>query len=197
MLMAACRRTLTSSSTLRFLLNQTLRFKTTTSSSISSPDHQHDFSKPCDFLGSWSSPPSKDPREANANLGKLRRDYAWKLKELRKEYFYEMELQRQEKERKDEAKREAIRLAKEQRKAAKAAVAQTRAAERKVLEEEFRQTLLKERMEKLENWKAKEERRDNKKKEKNDLLRQQSSMWIDENELEKKILEAMVDTKPL
>lgn len=56
---------------------------------------------------------------------------------------------------------------------------------------------LKERAEKLENWKMKEKMREEKKKEKNELLRRQSSLWINEPELEKKILEAIVDTTPL
>lgn len=53
---------------------------------------------------------------------------------------------------------------------------------------------LKERQEKLEYWRMREENFSKKKKEKNDLLRRQSSMWIDEKELEKKTLEAIVDT---
>lgn len=56
---------------------------------------------------------------------------------------------------------------------------------------------LKERAEKLENWKMKEMLREEKKKEKNELLRRQSSLWIDEPELEKKMLEAIVDSKQL
>lgn len=56
---------------------------------------------------------------------------------------------------------------------------------------------LKERAEKLENWKMKEKMREEKKKEKNELLRRQSSLWINEPELEKKVLEAIVDTTPL
>lgn len=61
----------------------------------------------------------------------------------------------------------------------------------------FVQMQLKERAEKLENWKMKEKTREEKKKEKNELLRRKSSLWIDEPELEKKILEAIVDTTPL
>lgn len=56
---------------------------------------------------------------------------------------------------------------------------------------------LKERAEKLENWKMKEMRREEKKKEKNELLRRQSSLWIEEPELEKKMLEAVVDIRQL
>lgn len=56
---------------------------------------------------------------------------------------------------------------------------------------------LKERAEKLENWRMKEMRREEKKKEKNELLRRQSSLWIEEPELEKKMLEAVVDTRQL
>ncbi|KAF8391626.1 hypothetical protein HHK36_023932 [Tetracentron sinense] len=218
--MAACRQisrsVLHSSSFSKYVLTQTLiRFKTTSTSPSHHNQHQqeHDYSKPSEFLGSWK--PSKDPKEAEAKLGMLRREYAKQVKELRKEYIYEMELRRQEKQLKDEANREAIRLAKEERKASKAAMAQARAAERKVVEEEFRQTLvmqdamlelkglvalstqLKERAENLENWRLKEKMREEKKSEKNELLRRKSSMWIDEPELEKKILEAIVDTTPL
>lgn len=164
----------------------------------SPPAHRsqpHEFSEPCDFLGSWKA--SKDPREAEKKLGHLRRDYAKQVRELRRQYWYEMEAQRLEKQQKDEAKREATRLAKEERKAAKVALAKTLAAERKVFEDEFRQTLLQERAEKLENWRGKEAIREQKNSEKNELLRRQSSMWIDENDLEKKILDAIDDTTPL
>ena len=61
----------------------------------------------------------------------------------------------------------------------------------------FVQMQLKERAEKLENWRMKEIKREEKKKEKNELLRRHSSLWIEETELEKKILEAIVDTTPL
>ncbi|XP_043718960.1 golgin subfamily A member 6-like protein 2 [Telopea speciosissima] len=198
--MAASRQIFRCASTsprIKFVLTQTLRFKTTSTALSHHNQHQleHEFSKPSEFLGSWKAP--KDPKEAEANLGKLRREYAKQVKELRKQYIYEMELQKQEKQLKDEAKREAVRIAREERKAAKAAMAQVRAAERKVLEEEFRQTLLKERAEKQEYWKSREKRVEDKKKEKKELLNRQSSMWIDEQELEKKILEALVDTTPL
>ncbi|XP_058070793.1 beta-mannosyltransferase 1 [Magnolia sinica] len=183
---AAIRAMMRSSSPSRII--QAIRFKNT----LSQP---HEFSKPTDFLGSWEAP--KDPREAEKKLGLLRRDYAKQVKELRRQYWYEMEFQRQEKQLKDEADRESIRRAKEERKAAKAAMARTRAAERKVFEDEFRETLLKERREKLENWKAKEEMREHKKSEKKELLRRQSSMWIDEEDVEKKILEAVVDMTAL
>jgi hypothetical protein len=56
---------------------------------------------------------------------------------------------------------------------------------------------LKERAEKLENWRMKEQKREENKKEASELLRRKSSLWIDEPELEKKILEAIVDTTPL
>ncbi|XP_073013145.1 uncharacterized protein [Typha latifolia] len=159
------------------------------------PPAPHEFSKPCGYLGSWT--PTKEPREAEARLERLRRDYARQVKQLRKEYAYEMEMQRMEKQRKDDARREAARLANEERKASKAAAAKTRAAERMVVEEEFRQALLKERAEKLENWKAKEKMKEEKKNGKKELLRQQSSMWISVENLEKRVLEAIVDTTPL
>ncbi|KAJ8622003.1 hypothetical protein MRB53_030532 [Persea americana] len=158
----------------------------------------HEFSRPSDFLGSWDPSSSfSDPREVQKRLALLRRDYKKRVRDFRKEYIYEMELQRQEKLLKDEAKREAIRLAKEERKAAKSAIAQSRAAERKIVEDEFRQTLLKERSEKLEFWKAREAMMEQKRIDKNELLRRQSSMWIDEKDLEKKIVKAFVDTTKL
>ncbi|WMV31386.1 hypothetical protein MTR67_024771 [Solanum verrucosum] len=253
-------------------------------------DHQrnHEFRPPSDYLNSWTAP--KDPKEAEAKLARLRREYAKKVKEVRKEYIQEMELQRIEKMRKDEAKKEAQRIANEERKVAKAAEKKAKAKEREAAEEEFRKTLmiiaiseesmqvlevlvswfrmttntlkashisllpygppnhcwdnppsalvctatafivpafysltcplwhgpvcapeadklprqkselsphliqLKERQEKLEYWRMREKNFSKKKKEKNDLLQRQSSMWIDEKELEKKTLEAIVDT---
>ncbi|RWR93713.1 hypothetical protein CKAN_02298100 [Cinnamomum micranthum f. kanehirae] len=169
-------------------------------SSSPPPRHRlepHEFSRPSDFLGSWDPSSSSDPREAQKRLALLRRDYEKQVRDLRKQYIYEMELQRQEKLLKDEAKREAIRLAKEERKAAKSAIAQSRAAERKIVEDEFRQTLLKERSEKLEFWKAREAMMEQKRSDKNELLRRQSSMWVDEEDLEKKIVEAFTDTTTL
>lgn len=56
---------------------------------------------------------------------------------------------------------------------------------------------LKERAEKLEYWRMREKRIEEKKKEKNELLCRQSSVWIEETELEKRILEAIVDTTTL
>lgn len=56
---------------------------------------------------------------------------------------------------------------------------------------------MKERAEKLEHWRMMEKTREEKKKEKNELLRRKSSMWVDENKLEEKLLEAIVSTTPL
>ncbi|KAJ4723200.1 Stress response protein NST1 [Melia azedarach] len=155
----------------------------------------HQFLESNSFLGSWDAP--RNPKEAEKKLAQLRRDYAKQVKEVRKAYIQEMDLLRLEKQRKDEARKEALRLANEERKKLKAEAAKVRAQERKVAEEEFRQTLLKERAEKLENWKMKEKTREEKKKEKNELIRRQSSVWIDKKELEKKVLESLIDTTPL
>lgn len=119
------------------------------------------------------------------------------MKQVRREYAYEMDLLRAEKERKDEARREAARIANEQRKADKAAAAESRAAERKAFEEDFRQMMMKERAQKLESWRAKEEKREKKAAAERDLLRQRTSVWVAEENLEKRILEAIVDTTPL
>nr|XP_010940739.1 golgin subfamily A member 6-like protein 1 [Elaeis guineensis] len=188
-------------SLLRPLLAQPLFRAYKTSASSPSPHRRypppppHEFSKPCEFLGSWT--PAGDPREAEARLQRLRRDYGRQVKQLRREYAYEMEIQREKQQRKDDARREAVRLANEEKKAAKVAAAQTRAAEREAFQEEFRQTLLKERAKKLESWRTKEKMREQKKNEEKELLHQQSSMWISEENLEKRILEAIVDTTPL
>ncbi|CBI17222.3 unnamed protein product, partial [Vitis vinifera] len=196
MAVAASRNTLQrySAEILKPTLTQTLslRFNST---STHSTHQDHTYTDPNSFIGSWTAP--ADPKVAQAKLTGLRRDYAKKVKELRLQYIHEVELQREDKRRKDEAKREAARRAQAEIKASKAAAAQARAAERKVFEEEFRQTLLKERTEKLENWRMKENMMDEKRKEKNELLRRQSSIWIDERDLEKKILEAIVDTTHL
>ncbi|MQM00247.1 hypothetical protein Taro_032977 [Colocasia esculenta] len=158
----------------------------------------HDYAKPSAFLRSWKSPPpTTDPAEAQKKLALLRREYEKQVKQLRRQYAYEMELQLQERLRKDEARREAARVANEERKAAKAAAAEVAAAERKVFEEEFRQTLLKERAEKLESWRSKVELQEKKRGEKTELLHRQSSMWIDDNELDKRITEALIDTTQL
>ncbi|CAI9762795.1 unnamed protein product [Fraxinus pennsylvanica] len=155
----------------------------------------HEFLHPSTFINSWKPP--RDPKQAEARLSLLRRDYARKVKEIRKEYIKEMELQRLEKLRKDEAKKEALRIANEERKAAKAAKKKAEAIEREAAEEEFRRTLVKERAEKLEYWRVRQTKIEEKKKEKKELLHRQSSIWVDESELEKKTLEAIVDTIPL
>ncbi|MFQ6645763.1 hypothetical protein Gotur_019178 [Gossypium turneri] len=150
----------------------------------------HKYLDPNSFLGSWKTP--NDPKEAEKKLALLRRDYAKQVKNVRKDYIHEMELLRLEKLRKEEARKEAIRVANEERKRLKAEAAKVRAQERMVAEEEFRQTLLKERAEKLENWRMKRTLHENKKKEAKDLVRRRSSMWIEEQELESKIFSAIV-----
>ncbi|KAL8227349.1 hypothetical protein R6Q57_017181 [Mikania cordata] len=156
-------------------------------------DHNrnHQYLSRSDYLNSWKPP--KDPKEAQSQLSQLRRDYAKKVKAVRKDYIQEMEVMRLEKQRKDEVKKEALRIEGEQRKAAKAAAKKVKAAERQLAEEEFRQTLLKERAEKLEYHQMRENKIREKKEEKTRLLRHQSSMWIDESELEAKILNALID----
>ncbi|CAI9776976.1 unnamed protein product [Fraxinus pennsylvanica] len=81
-----------------------------------------------------------DSPRSEAQLSFLRRDYARKVKEIRKEYIKEMESERLEKLRKDADKKEALRIANEERKAAKAAKKKAEAIERQAAEEEFRRT---------------------------------------------------------
>uniref|UniRef100_A0A7N0UP41 Uncharacterized protein n=1 Tax=Kalanchoe fedtschenkoi TaxID=63787 RepID=A0A7N0UP41_KALFE len=194
--MAVAARSLVKSATGRCSQFQALRWQ----SSLAAKQHKyheetHVYENPNKYLGSWNAP--RDPKEAEEKLALLRRDYAKKMKETRKVYIHEMEVQRLEKERQDAAKKEAMLKANEERRKLKAAAAEVRAAERKVADEQFRQALIKERAEKLDNWRMKEKQRKMKKKEKNDMLRAQSAAWIEESQLERKIMEAIVDSTPL
>lgn len=121
------------------LLRPLLRGFHATSQAMARPE-PHEFSKPSDYLGSWE--PVGDPREAWARLERLRKGYARDVRQLRRQYSYEMQLLEAERQRKAEARAEAARLANEERKATKAAAAQTRAAERRAFEKDFRQALV-------------------------------------------------------
>ncbi|CAI9092922.1 OLC1v1028290C1 [Oldenlandia corymbosa var. corymbosa] len=173
------------------------RSYSSTSGATSHIDHQrnHEFLSPNDYIGSWKPP--KDPKEAQSQLAHLRREYALKVKAARKEYIREVEFLKLEKQKKDLARKEALRIANEERKAAKDAEKAAKAKEREVAAEEFRQTLLKERAEKLEHWRMRTQKFEEKKKQKKELLHRQSSLWVSESELEKKALEAIVDSTPL
>ncbi|KAL8485175.1 hypothetical protein ACS0TY_027465 [Phlomoides rotata] len=163
------------------------RFSTSpaiTTSESSRRHHHHDYLPPTPYINSWKPP--RNPKEANKQLALLRRDYACKVKEIRKEYIKEVELQRIERLRKDEARKEALRIANEEKRAAKAAKKKAEAIERQAAEEEFRRMLIKERAEKLEYWRMRERKFEEKKEEKNELLRRQSSLWVYESEIEKK-----------
>ncbi|KAJ6754605.1 hypothetical protein OIU79_027255 [Salix purpurea] len=175
----------------RSLLHTTRRLFCSNATPKNNHQNTHKFLEPNSFIGSWETP--KTPKEAEAKLARLRREYAKQVKVLRKEYIVEVEALRIEKQRKEEARKEAIRVANEERKKLKAEAAKVRAEERKIEQEEFRKLLLKERAEKLENWRMKEKRQGEKKKVKHGLLHRQSSIWIDGQELEKKIMEVMVD----
>ncbi|KAL7081417.1 hypothetical protein ACP275_14G038200 [Erythranthe tilingii] len=175
------------------------RFSTAhTNTVVESPTssrNQHEFLPPCGYINSWQ--PSRDPKQAAAHLAFLRRDYDRKVKEMRKEYIEEVELQRIEKSRKDEARKEALRVANMERKAAKEEKKKAEAIERRAAEEEFRQMLSKERAEKLEYWRIREKKIEEKKKEKNELVRRQSSLWVDESELVNKALSSIVQSTKL
>ncbi|KAG8375989.1 hypothetical protein BUALT_Bualt09G0016400 [Buddleja alternifolia] len=157
------------------------------SESPASHRNHHDYLPPSSYINSWK--PSQNPKVAAAQLAFLRLDYDRKVKQMRKQYIGEMELQRIEKLRKDEARKEALRIANEERRAAKDAKKKAEAIERQAAEEEFRQMLVKERAEKLEYWRMREKQVEEKKKEKNEVLRRQSSLWIDEDKLVTKALE--------
>ncbi|KAL4350139.1 hypothetical protein AHAS_Ahas10G0112100 [Arachis hypogaea] len=74
----------------------------------------------------------QDPKEAEAKLAMLRRGYAKQVKEVRNLYIHEMELLQIEKELKEKACRESLRVANEEHKNLKAEAAQIRALERKI-----------------------------------------------------------------
>ncbi|XP_057766320.1 stress response protein NST1 [Salvia miltiorrhiza] len=166
-----------------------------TSGSSLAHRHQHEFDPPSSYINSWKPP--RNPKEAARQLALLRRDYDRKVKEIRKEYINEMELQRFEKLRKDEARKEALRIANEERRLAKDAKKKAEAIERQAAEEEFRQMLMKERAEKLEYWRMREKKIEELKKEKKDLLRKQSSKWIDEAELVKTAMNSVITDVPI
>lgn len=135
----------TSRSAIRTATNLSNNLRRSFSTSIKSAHHNnhqqtHKYLEANAFVGSWEAP--KDPKEAQARLAQLRRDYAKQVKQVRKNYIQEVELLRLEKERKDEAKREALRVANDERKKLKAEAAKVRAEERKVADEEFRLTLV-------------------------------------------------------
>ncbi|WJX28674.1 hypothetical protein P8452_17363 [Trifolium repens] len=152
----------------------------------------HKFLSPSSFVGSWQAP--KDPKEAEAMLAQLRRDYAKQVKEVRKECIREMEAMALEKQQKDEARRESLRVANEERKKLKAQAAELRAQERSIAKQQFQETLLKERAEKLESWRMKIKKHEQKKAEKKELLHKRSSIWVDEAELEKEITNVVIAT---
>ncbi|EPS70769.1 hypothetical protein M569_03992 [Genlisea aurea] len=168
-----------------------LRSLCTAPESSSSITRKHDFLPPSTYIASWK--PCRNPKEAAKQLSLLRREYDLKFRELRKQYIEEMEMQRVEKRRKEEARKAALRIANEDRKALKDAKKKAEAIERQAAEEEFRQLLMKERAEKVEYWRAREEKWKEKKKEKIEVVRRQSSVWIDEAEIERKALNALTD----
>ncbi|KAF8107249.1 hypothetical protein N665_0124s0043 [Sinapis alba] len=174
-----------------------LSFRSFSTESTHHRYHQetHSFLEPESYINSWEAP--KDPKDAERKLAQLRRDYAKKVSHYRKDYIHEIEMLRVEKQRKDEARLLAERAANEERRRLKAEAAKVRAEERKIFQEEFRKTLMKEREEKLEHWRMTGQKREDEKKARKKLLHEQSSLWIEPKELEKKITEALVDSTPL
>lgn len=124
----------------RSLLRTTRRLFCTNATPKNNHQNNHKFLEPDSFIGSWETP--KTPKEAEAKLARLRREYAKQVKVLRREYIVEVEALRIEKQRKEEARKEAIRVANEERKKLKAEAAKVRAEERKIEQEEFRKLLV-------------------------------------------------------
>lgn len=147
------------------------------------------------FIGSWK--PTDNPGLAKSRLVKLRKNYEKEVKELRKRYFYEMEAKRLEDQVKHEAELERIRVAREERKAAKRERSQLLAAQRQQQAEELRELLRKERAKKAEIRMRREKSHEQKRAKEQELIRKKSSLWIDEKDLDRRIVEAIVDTTPL
>ncbi|KAH9612858.1 hypothetical protein KSS87_007853, partial [Heliosperma pusillum] len=191
------RRTTTTTTTLRHRAHSTLS-ASTKPSHHQDHSHNHVYLKPTTFIGSFlEDQPPQNPKEAAAKLALLRREYGKQVKGIRKQLIDEMELQRLEKLRKDEARTVEMLKQREERKKSKAAAAHLRAAHRKAFQDDFRLTLMKEKAEKLEYWRKREKAVAEKKKNKKELICQQSSKWIDEKILEPKIVESIVDSKVL
>ncbi|XP_073134180.1 uncharacterized protein [Henckelia pumila] len=193
--MSLLRRPLSKTLILRHFSTSPAAAAATTSETPSCRRNHHEYLPASTYINSWK--PLRNPQEAAAHLDFLRRDYARKVKQMRKVYIEEMELQRVEKLRMDEAKKEALRIANEERKAAKDAKKKAEAIERQAAEEEFRQMLAKERLEKLEYWKMREREVGERKREKKELVRRKSSMWIEESDLVKISMETFIETSAL
>lgn len=146
-------------------------------------------------IGSWE--PTDNPGLAKARLVKLRKSYEKEVKELRKQYFYEMEAKRLEDQAKREAELERMKVAREERKAAKRERSQLLAVQRQKQAEEFREMLSKERARNAERQMQKAKSLEQRRAREKDLIRQKSSLWIDEKDLDRRIVEAMLDTTPL
>lgn len=107
------------------------------------PPRPHEHTKPSTFLSTWKDPPpTSDPRDALRRLEDLRKDYSRKVSACRKEYMYEMEMQRQEKIMKEQAKRDASRVAREESKAAKKETDVARLEKHNAFREELKLTLV-------------------------------------------------------
>ncbi|GLJ49549.1 hypothetical protein SUGI_1050920 [Cryptomeria japonica] len=147
------------------------------------------------YWGTWE--PTNNPRVAQARLVKIRKDYKMQVSELRKQYYNELQAQKLEEDAMAKLRRSRVLAAKEKRNAAKKEQARLSALERLQQQAEFTQLLLKEKAEKAERQMRKlrqiEKRRDKDK----ELIRQKSSQWIDEKELDRRIVEAFVDTTQL
>ncbi|KAG6435403.1 hypothetical protein SASPL_100276 [Salvia splendens] len=138
---------------------------------------------------SWKPP--RNPKEGNRQLALLRRDYGRQLKQIRKDYINEMELQRIEKLRKDTARKEALRIANEEGDWPRTRRRRQRPSRGRLLNRssgrcwKIARIQMKERAEKLGHWRMREKKIEEQKKEKKEILRRQSSKWIDEPDLVK------------
>lgn len=147
------------------------------------------------FIGSWK--PTDNPGLAKSRLVKLRKSYEKEVKELRKQYFYEVEAKKLEDQAKREAELERMKVAREERKAAKRKQSQLLAAQRQQQAEEFREMLSKERARKAERRMQKDKTHEQRRAREKELVRKKSSLWIEEKDLDRRIVESMVDTTPL
>lgn len=127
------------------------------------------------------------------DLAMMRREYEKQISELRKKYAAEEERKRKEKRQVEVVMRERIAVEKEKRLVIKKEKAQIRAVE--VAEEMkiLRTRLEEERKAKAARLQFREKRQLRLVAKEKEGVRQQSAIWIEEKDLERRILDALVD----
>eukprot|EP00249_Psilotum_nudum_P006754 c20027_g2_i1 orf=286-981(+) len=122
----------------------------------------------------------------------LRKSYANEVSSLRKKYFAEMEAQRKEKARLDAVRLLEIQKAKKLRLEQKKERSEIRAREVEEERQILQAELAKERAEKAEHRKAREQKLEERRQKERDIIRQSSAHWIEEDQLELRVIRAIL-----